>query len=294
MEKGAKAYIFVWIILLVFLFSIVFFNKITGNVVGDLEESESGEDSNLDGADENIEESSSELNIGNEKECMKICISDGCDSGDLTCMQTNAITCVYKCRVKKSAQTPTISKNCTGECLAQNCDSSDNICIEKNKYKCFKECGKTKIPAAKSEEDNCIRECVNNEDSSLTCIPESDEEISEICTKCIGNCEQLYDGPCLEEVKLETKLKKCEICEDCYGQLIMGNSGEGYECIVNVKCKGTNALDSEKKPGFFSRIANFFKGMFKGDKGSEKQTSDEESNLGDESDNSEDTLTEEE
>lgn len=289
MKKGAKVYIFIWVVLLVILFSVVFFNKITGNVVDEFEESEvSGENENFEELDENIEnEASQELDVSDEKQCIKTCASEGCDASDLTCMQTNAITCMEECKIKKSEPAIT-SKNCTEDCLVQNCDSSDKICLEKNKYKCYKECGTIRAPAAKSEEDICIRECINNEDSSLTCIPEGDVSVEEICETCSKNCEQLYDGLCLQEIKLETKLKKCETCDDCYGSLVMGDSKEGYDCIVNVKCKDASSElgdDSGNgagigQEGFVANIGDaignvvegigdFFKGMFGGETSSE-------------------------
>ena len=269
MEKGAKVYIFIWVVLLVFLLSVVFFNKITGNVIDDSEESEI--------SDENIvEDAPQELNVGDEKQCIKECISEECDSGDLSCMQASANVCVGKCKVKKSE--PVIpSKSCTKDCLVRDCEASDKICPEKNKYKCSKECNSIVAPAAKLEEDLCVRECVNNEDSSLTCIPEGDEQIDEICQTCMNNCEQLYDGPCLQEIKLETKLKKCEVCEGCYGALVMGNSKQGYDCVVDVKCK--DAKGNVEKQGIFARMFGFFKGMFGGgdkDNSSEKTVSIDE------------------
>jgi hypothetical protein len=65
----------------------------------------------------------------------------------------------------------------------------------------------------------------------------------------------------------------------------MGDSGEGYKCIVNVKCKDAssefgdepgNGPEVSKDTGgiignVFETIGNFFKGIFGGNKDSENK-----------------------
>jgi len=227
MKKSVKKYVIILIIVIVLLFGVLLFKNITGKVTDGPEETEpTGE---------------------GEPDCIKTCVATGCDSSDLTCMQTNIPSCMEECNLKKSGSAPASDSNCTENCLMQDCESMDKICLDKNKYKCSKECNAIVAPAAKSEEDTCIRECINNEDSSLTCIPEEGSELTEICQKCTKDCAQLYDGPCLQEINLETKLKKCETCEGCYGSLVMGNSRQGYYCIVDIKCKDENGKPIKNK-----------------------------------------------
>jgi hypothetical protein len=268
MKKGVKKYVIVGVVLIVLLFGVLLFNKITGKVTDASEEAESVSEE--------------------EPDCMKTCVSTGCDSSDLVCMQTNINTCMEECNLKKLKPALVSDPNCTENCLMQDCESTDKICLDKDKYKCRKECNAIVAPVAKSEEDMCIRECINNEDSSLTCISEEGSELMEICEKCAKDCEQLYDGPCLQEIKLETKLKKCETCDGCYGSLVMGNSRQGYDCIVNVQCK--DAKGNVLKQGIFARMFNFFKGMFGKEDSeniSEEQTSGEEPVPEEETDSSE-------
>ena len=136
-----------------------------------------------------------------------------------------------------------------------------------------------KEPEAKSEEEQCIRDCVNAESPGLICqAGEGGEKGNEICQKCAKSCEYLYAGPCLTEMKLEEAKSTCNTCEHCYGKPVMGDSGEGYECIVNIECADASAEFGDEPgtgPGIakvvgdaignvIQGIGDFFKGLFGG------------------------------
>jgi len=92
----------------------------------------------------------------------------------------------------------------------------------------------------------------------------------------------LYEGPCLNDEQLTEKEKECETCEHCYGSPVEGPSGQGWDCIVDVKCEDASAEfgddagegpdsfeEGHEGPGIigkvFEGVGNFFKGLFGGD-----------------------------
>jgi len=211
-----------------------------------------------------------------DQACMMSCMK--CSSPGVGCTG-NQQECQTKCNVKKPEQTS--EEKCVETCSIKGCGEYDFSCQEKNREICDKECGMVKEPEAKNKEEQCIRDCVKKEDSNLICKPgEGGEKGNEICQRCAKSCEHLYEGPCLDELKLETKKKECETCEHCYGSPVMGDSGEGYECIVNIECKDASSEFGDEPgngPGvlrdtggvvgnMFESIGNFFKGLFGGEK----------------------------
>ena len=223
-----------------------------------------------------------------EQACMRSCVSVGCTLGDMTCMQANGGKCQVQCNVKKPDSTGE-GVSCMEGCVVKGCGEFDFSCQEKNKAVCEKECGMIKEPEAKSEEEQCIRDCVNAEEPGLICrAGEGGEQGNEICQSCAKSCESLYEGPCLTEIKLEEKKSSCNTCEKCYGAPVMGDSGEGYACIVDVSCKDASAEFGDEpgtgpgvgQEGFVASvgegignvlesIGNFFKGVFGGEDKSE-------------------------
>lgn len=232
-----------------------------------------------------------EHNIGpsiEEQTCVRACASKGCEPNDMVCMKKNSEACLAECNVQKPEVTEETS--CMEECVQVGCSEFDFSCQAKNKDKCEKECDMIKEPEAKSEEEQCIRDCVNKVQPGLICQPgEGGEKGGDICQNCAQECVHLYAGPCLNEEKLESKKSECNTCEHCYGEPIMGDSGEGYECIVNVECKDASAMFgddpgtgegipltevSENSEGgitsrisegignVFESIGNFFSGIF--------------------------------
>ena len=250
------------------------FDKITGKVVF---EQNPGEENQIGPSAE-------------EQTCMKKCVTDaGCVIGDVACSEKN--NCKTKCNLEEPEET--VEQKCVSDCTKKGCGEFDFSCQQKNQAVCDKECGMVKEPEAKSEEEQCIRDCVNKESPGLICqAGEGGEKGNEICQKCAKSCEYLYAGPCLDEMKLEATKSTCNTCEHCYGKPVMGDSGEGYECIVSIECADSSSEfgdNSGTGPGIgqegfianvgdalgnvFEGIGNFFKNIFSGGK-SEDTNSD--------------------
>ncbi len=212
-----------------------------------------------------------------EQSCIKACVSIGCSEGDMSCMKKNSASCLSKCNVVKPEVTSETS--CMESCVVVGCSEYDFSCQNNNKAKCESECGMIKEPEAKSEEEQCIRDCVNSHSPGTICqAGEGGEKGGSVCQMCASQCVHLYAGPCLNEEKLEQKKSDCKTCDNCYGSPIMGDSGEGYQCIVDVSCQDSS-LEFGDNPGegegiianvgeaigdFFGGIGKFFKGLFGG------------------------------
>ncbi|MEK6885367.1 MAG: hypothetical protein AABX17_00185 [Nanoarchaeota archaeon] len=185
--------------------------------------------------------------------CMMACMN--CASPGVGCTG-NQTECQVSCNVVKPEQTA--EETCVETCTAKGCEEFDFTCQQKNQAVCDKECGMVKEPEAKSEEEECIRDCVNAESPGVICqAAEGGEQGNEVCQKCAKSCEYLYAGPCLDELKLETAKSTCNTCEKCYGKPIMGDSGEGYECIVGIECADASAEFGDN-PGIGEGIAKVF------------------------------------
>jgi len=224
-----KSGIFVLIIAVILIFSASF---ISAFWLGDLWHKITGFASEGQG--------SAPVSIGpseQEQACMKNCfISAGCELTENNCTAANKEKCSSQCGAKEPEETP--EQKCVSSCVKEGCSSYDFACQSKNMEKCDKQCRMVKEPEPKNEEEKCIRECVNAESPGLICQPgEGGEKGNEICQKCAAKCVHLYEGPCLGDEKLREKEKSCETCQHCYGAPIMGDSGEGYECITDVECK---------------------------------------------------------
>ncbi|MBS3091354.1 hypothetical protein J4217_02810 [Candidatus Pacearchaeota archaeon] len=211
-----------------------------------------------------------------EQACMMSCVSVGCDSNDMACKEANGNKCQQQCNVVKPEQTS--EESCVETCVQKGCGEFDFPCQQKNQAICDKECGMIKEPKAKSEEEQCIRDCVNSKSPGLICqAGEGRKKGNEICQSCAKSCKYLYAGPCLTEIKLEEAKSACNTCEHCYEKPIMGDSGEGYECIVSIECADASAEFGDN-PGtgsgvitakigdaignVFESIGNFFSGFF--------------------------------
>jgi len=210
-----------------------------------------------------------------ERACMMTCASTGCTPGDMDCMMAKQNECMTKCNVQKPEQTE--EESCVETCAMKGCDRFDFECQARNQADCDKECGMVEEPEPKSEEEICIRECVRFIDPTIRCSGgEGGETGNEICQKCAAECVHFYAGPCLGEEKLEEKKQACVTCEHCYGEPVMGDSGEGYDCIVDVICKdasgefgdepgtgeGIVSRTTERIGNVFGRVGNFFRGLF--------------------------------
>jgi hypothetical protein len=209
--------------------------------------------------------------------CMMTCM--GCSSPGVGCTG-NQTQCQAQCNVVKPEQTA--EESCVETCAMKGCGEFDFSCQQKNQAICDKECGMVKEPEAKSEEEQCIRDCVKAEAPGTICGGgEGGEKGNELCQSCAKSCEHLYAGPCLTEMKLEEAKESCDTCEHCYSKPIMGDSGEGYDCIVSVECADASSEfgdDAGTGPGIgqegfvakvgdavgnvFEGIGNFFQDIF--------------------------------
>jgi len=274
MKKSVIIEVILVIILLVLIveYCTGVFDEITGKVV----------------SEQNSEE---EPQIGpsvKEQQCMEKCVTDaGCTIGDLTCSEKN--NCMTQCNLKK----PEVSEetSCMEKCVLVGCSEFDFSCQAKNKDECEKECNMIKEPEAKSEEERCIRDCVNLHAPKTICKSSSEgEQGNDVCQMCAQQCVHLYEGPCLGEEELREKEEECEICEHCYGEPKMGDSGQDWDCIVDVECfdatsefgdepgtgEGIIAKVGDAAGNVVEAIGNFFKGIFGG--GKSEDTSSDNSN----------------
>jgi len=226
MKRGNKNIKLFWILGIIVLIAIVgafyFSNKITGRAV---------DNQNFGNEQHSIGPSAE------EQKCMMECMQ--CESIGVNCKR-NQQECQTKCNTQKPESTSETS--CMEKCVLVGCNEYDFSCQTKNQEKCEKECNMIKEPEAKSEEEQCIRDCVNMHSPKTICKPSSEgEQGNDVCQMCAQQCVHLYAGPCLNEEKLESAKKECQTCEHCYGEPIMGDSGEGWECIVNVECKDASS-----------------------------------------------------
>ena len=211
-----------------------------------------------------------------EQACMKSCVYSTCSQDNTSCIESKSQECQTKCNVQQPSSSSS-EEICMEECVVKGCSEYDFTCQNKNKEQCENECGMIKEPEAKNKEEQCIRDCVAKVDSSIICQASSEgEKGNEVCQKCAQECVHLYEGPCLNDEKLKVKQKECETCPHCYGEPVMGDSGEGWDCIVDVECKdatsewGDNPGTGEgiiEKVGTAisdaaSGIVDFFKDLF--------------------------------
>lgn len=281
MKKSLKF----WIVLLIIFFFLIgifylgVFDKITGKII-----SSQNENNQIGPSAE-------------EQSCMMACMK--CTSPGVGCTG-NQQQCTAQCNVQKPETTEETS--CMEECVIIGCGEFDFACQETNKDKCEEECdmfGDKPDESEMSAEQLCISKCVAEVDPNIICGASQEGETGgEVCQKCAQQCVNLYEGPCLDDEKLKSEQKKCETCEHCYGEPIMGDSGEGWECIVDVECKdssGDFGDDSGTGPGIeqdgfvakvgdtlgniFEGIGNFFKGIFGGEKEITSQDSENSNEL---------------
>ena len=220
-----------------------------------------------------------------EQSCMMACMK--CSSPGVNCTG-NQQECQTKCNAKKPEATQETS--CMEKCVAVGCGEFDFTCQEKNKDNCEKECNMIKDKSDESEmsaEQICITNCVAETDPDIRCgASQTGETGGGVCQRCASSCVHLYEGPCLDDEKLKAKQKECETCEHCYGEPVTGDSGEGWECIVDVQCNDASAEfgdDPGTGPGIVKSIGNtvgnvaeaignFFSRIFSREKSSNENT----------------------
>ena len=215
-----------------------------------------------------------------ESECLRGCVVDEGKEESV---------CMVECGVEPEPEAASGEESCMQECVKKGCsDERDFNCQRANVDFCEDECGmKGDAPdeSEMNEEQRCISKCVAAEDPTMICGSGTEEGMGEtggsLCQKCANKCVELYDGPCLNDEEITQREKDCETCEHCYGALVMGGSGEGYECIVDIKCEDSSGEfgdEAGEGPGIgqegyvapnvflgaIDGVVGFFKGIFGG------------------------------
>jgi len=217
--------------------------------------------------------------------CMMSCM--GCSSPGVGCTG-NQEQCMTQCSVEPEPEPASEGESCMQDCIKIGCGEFDFDCQKKNKETCEKECdmlGDKPDESSMSAEQLCITNCVAAVDPDLRCgASQTGETGGSVCQKCASDCVHLYAGPCLDDEKLSVRKKECETCAHCYGEPVIGDSGEGWECITDVKCNDASSEFGDEpgtgpgvgQEGFvanvgetignvFEGIGNFFKGLFSGE-----------------------------
>jgi len=268
-----KSVVIFFILILVFMPFVLaqengFFGKVFGRIIGSSVESGGAQD--LGGP-------STE-----QQQCMQTCASIGCESGDRACMINNGEGCMAECGLEAEPEPEDKGEACMQECVKVGCEEFNFECQEENMISCEEECdmkGDAPDESEMSEEQKCISECVAKVDPEMRCQNSQEGEIGgRVCKKCASECEYLYSGPCIDDKEIRTEEKECKTCKNCYGEPVMGDSGEGWECIVDVECKDAS-LEFGDEPGegpgvgqegFVAKvgnsIGNFFRNLFGGNK----------------------------
>jgi hypothetical protein len=217
-----------------------------------------------------------------EMACMQACVSIGCEEDDDVCRVANSVACGLECGVDTEAPEPADeSEACMQECVVRGCDEYDFSCQRLNQNMCDVECGMMgDAPDWEDmdEEQRCISECVAAEDPSIICgNSQVGETGGDLCQRCADECVHLYAGPCLNDEEITEKENECiSQCEHCYGGLVEGPSGQGWDCIIDIVCEDASSEFGDNpgegsgvgEAGFvaniFEGIGNFFKGIFGG------------------------------
>ena len=202
--------------------------------------------------------------------------------------------CMQECNMEPQPESADEGEACMQECVVVGCEEHDFQCERNNKEKCEDECGmKGDAPdeSEMSEEQLCITRCVAAVDPEIRCgASQTGETGGEVCQRCSAECVHLYAGPCLNDEQLKSKQKECETCEHCYGEPVMGDSGEGWDCIVDVECNDASGEFGDEPgtgPGIakavgdaignvIQGIGDFFKGLFGGGENPIESTGGEE------------------
>ncbi|MEA3379107.1 MAG: hypothetical protein U9Q69_05750 [Nanoarchaeota archaeon] len=179
-----------------------------------------------------------------ELECMQNCVAVGCQRGDIACVASNQEKCMKQCNAGPS-EALSQEEKCIQNCIGSFCIDGPEYasCMNVHLSECERECGMNKKPEAANEEEQCIMNCVAKIDSTIICGPSKEGESgNEVCQRCAQECLYLYKGPCLTDKQVNEKENECSsLCEHCYGEQVMGPSGEGWECIIDIKCKDASS-----------------------------------------------------
>jgi len=222
--------------------------------------------------------------------CMVECTTKECDVDDMDCRTAISGACGLECGVDVSGPPEPADEGeaCMQDCIVVGCEKFDIACQNANMDKCEDECDMKGDAPDESEmgaEQLCISNCVAAEDPSMICGNSQEGETGgALCQKCAAECVHLYEGSCLNDEQLIEKENECiDKCEHCYGAPVEGPSGEGWDCIVDVKCgdassefgdepgegpgigqEGFIAKTGEAVGNVFEGIGNFFSRLFGG------------------------------
>ncbi len=150
--------------------------------------------------------------------------------------------CMTECSVEPEPEPADEGEVCMQKCIVRGCDDKYDIkCQNENIFSCENECGMIKEPEAQNEAEQCIRDCINEIDPNIECSHGTFEGEGETgngaCQKCAKSCEYLYAGPCLtDELWIEIEGACMAQGEHMETVPIMGDSGEGYECTIDLEC----------------------------------------------------------
>jgi len=146
--------------------------------------------------------------------------------------------CEYSKSVHSAPEPENKEEKCMQKCIVEDCDRSTFECEKLNRDKCEMKCGMIKDPEASNENEQCIRDCVGPNIMCNAGGPDAGGETNPKCKECAEYCLELYGSGnnCLTEEEWEDKEESCKTCEHCYGEAVYGPSGDGYGCIVDVKC----------------------------------------------------------
>jgi len=264
MERGAKNLVVFGIVLLLIAGGMVFvkfdfLGGLNARVVGGFEEEGMGGPS------------------AESQECMKNCYQVE-EKGEDVCMT--------ECGVAPKPKPSGEGEACMQECVDKFCEVGPDYssCMNSNKEECEEECdmkGDAPDESEMDEEQRCISNCVAAVDETVICgNSKAGETGNALCQKCADECIHLYAGPCLNDEQITEKEEACKTCEHCYGGIIEGPSGQGWDCIVDVECADASAEfgddagtgdasfeEGHEGPGIVAGIVegigDFFKGFFK-------------------------------
>ena len=180
--------------------------------------------------------------------CMEACTTIDCNVDDMECREASSEKCMEECNIMGGAtnlENMGEGEICMEECTSQGCKSYDFDCKNNNMEKCEIECnmmGDAPSLEDMDEEEICIMECIDKIDPTIICGASQEGETgNEACQQCANQCVHLYAGPCLNDEQVKQKERECETCEHCYGSPVMGPSGQGWDCIVDMECKDASA-----------------------------------------------------
>jgi hypothetical protein len=150
-------------------------------------------------------------------------------------------------------------------------------CMSSKQTACDEECNMVQGPDLEDmgEEEKCISECVAAEDSTVICGSSQEGETGNaLCQRCAEQCVHLYEGPCLNDEQIIEKEDVCSAnCEHCYGEPVEGPSGEGWDCIVDIKCgdasaefgddsgEGPDSYEEGHEPSSNNVVSELFEGI---------------------------------